>query len=77
MGWGVDQMKTLAVLVAAGRGERMGTARPKAFLELGGRPLLVLAARALSAAARVDGIVAVVPATTSRPASGSWPPSRR
>ena len=54
-------MQTLAVLVAAGRGERIGTARPKAFLEIGGRPLLVRAAQALSAASRVDAIVAVVP----------------
>ena len=31
----------VAILVAAGRGERMGAGRPKAFLTLGGEPLLL------------------------------------
>jgi 2-C-methyl-D-erythritol 4-phosphate cytidylyltransferase len=55
-------METLAILVAAGRGERMGQERPKAFLELGGQPLLLRAARAFEKAPSVDGLVAVVPA---------------
>jgi 2-C-methyl-D-erythritol 4-phosphate cytidylyltransferase len=57
-------MDTLAILVAAGRGERMGldAARPKAFLALGGEPMLLRAARAFEAAASVDAVVAVVPA---------------
>ena len=50
------------MLVAAGRGERMGGARPKAFLEIAGQPMLLRAARAFAAAPSVDGIVAVVPA---------------
>jgi 2-C-methyl-D-erythritol 4-phosphate cytidylyltransferase len=54
-------MQTLAVLVAAGRGERMGGSRPKAFLELAGQPMLLRAARALTASASVDALVAVVP----------------
>jgi len=54
-------METLAILVAAGRGERLGAARPKAFLEVAGQALLLRAARAFDAAALVDGIVAVVP----------------
>jgi 2-C-methyl-D-erythritol 4-phosphate cytidylyltransferase len=54
-------METLAILVAAGRGERLGASRPKAFVELGGRPLLRWAAEAFEAAAEVDAIVAVVP----------------
>ena len=54
-------MTALAILVAAGRGERMGASRPKAFLELGGEPLLVKAARAFEAAPSVTAIVAVVP----------------
>jgi len=54
-------METLAILVAAGRGERLGAARPKAFLEVAGQPLLLRAARAFEAASLVDGIVAVVP----------------
>jgi len=55
-------MHTLAILVAAGRGERMGATRPKAFLALGGVPLLLRAAMAFERAPSVDGIVAVVPA---------------
>lgn len=54
-------MPTLSILVAAGRGERMGVGRPKAFLELAGQPLLLWAAQAFDAAPSVDGIVAVVP----------------
>jgi 2-C-methyl-D-erythritol 4-phosphate cytidylyltransferase len=53
--------KAVAILVGAGRGERMGAERPKAFLELGGEPLLLRAARAFEAAPSVGGLVAVVP----------------
>jgi 2-C-methyl-D-erythritol 4-phosphate cytidylyltransferase len=53
---------SIAILVAAGRGERMGASRPKAFLVLGGRPLLLRAAHAFEATAEVAGLVAVVPA---------------
>ena len=31
---------TIALIVAAGRGERLGAGRPKALVELAGRPLL-------------------------------------
>ena len=55
-------MKTLAILVAAGRGERMGADQPKAFVPVAGQPMLLLAARALDAAPSLDGIVVVVPA---------------
>lgn len=54
-------MQALAILVAAGRGERMGAARPKAFLSLTGQPLLLRAALAFERSASVDAIVAVVP----------------
>lgn len=54
-------MSALAIIVAAGRGERMGAARPKAFLGLAGEPLLSRAARAFAAAPAIDAIVAVVP----------------
>jgi 2-C-methyl-D-erythritol 4-phosphate cytidylyltransferase len=57
-------METLAILVAAGRGERMGSVRPKAFLSLAGQTLLERSARALGAAPSVTGLVAVVPADT-------------
>jgi 2-C-methyl-D-erythritol 4-phosphate cytidylyltransferase len=55
-------MKTLAILVAAGRGERMGADQPKAFVAVAGQPMLLLAARALDAAPSLDGLVVVVPA---------------
>lgn len=54
-------MNTMAILVAAGRGERMGGERPKAFLPVGGEPMLLRSARTFDAAPVVDGIVAVVP----------------
>jgi len=54
-------MQAVAIVVAAGRGERMGQGRPKAFLELGGEPLLLRAARAFEAAPSVGKIVVVVP----------------
>jgi 2-C-methyl-D-erythritol 4-phosphate cytidylyltransferase len=55
-------MNALAIIVAAGRGERMGASRPKAFLGLGGQPLLLKSALVFDAAPSVGGIVAVVPA---------------
>ena len=59
---------SIAILVAAGRGERMGGGRPKAFLALAGRSLLLRAADAFEAAPEVDAIVAVVPAGDQREA---------
>jgi 2-C-methyl-D-erythritol 4-phosphate cytidylyltransferase len=56
-----NAMTALAILVAAGRGERMGASRPKAFLDLAGEPILLKAARAFEAAPSVEAIVAVVP----------------
>jgi len=55
-------MKALVILVAAGRGERMGADQPKAFVLVAGQPMLLHAARAFDDAPSVDGIVAVVPA---------------
>jgi 2-C-methyl-D-erythritol 4-phosphate cytidylyltransferase len=54
-------MEAFAILVAAGRGERMQAALPKAFLPLAGRSLLRWAADAFEASPEVGGIVAVVP----------------
>jgi 2-C-methyl-D-erythritol 4-phosphate cytidylyltransferase len=54
-------MPAVAILVAAGRGERMGGDRPKAFLPLAGQPLLLRSARAFETAPSVEAIVAVVP----------------
>ncbi len=53
-------MTATAVVVAAGRGERMGASGPKAFVPLTGIPLLVHAVRAAEAATLVGRIVVVV-----------------
>lgn len=49
------------VVVAAGSGSRLGADRPKAFVDLGGMPLLVHAVRRVLAGG-VGHVVAVVPA---------------
>ncbi len=54
-------MSTWAVLVAAGRGERLGEDRPKAFARLGGRPLLAESLERLEASDWIDAIVVVCP----------------
>jgi 2-C-methyl-D-erythritol 4-phosphate cytidylyltransferase len=69
--------EVVAILVAAGRGERMGAERPKAFLELGGEPLLLRAARAFEAAPSVGRIVAVVPDAETAAARGLLAPLRK
>lgn len=52
----------LAIVVAAGRGERMAAGIPKAFLPLAGVPMLLHSARVFDAAASVTAIAVVVPA---------------
>ena len=52
-------MSVWAILVAAGRGERLGLDRPKAFAKLGDEPLLAEPLRRLEACPWVDGIVLV------------------
>jgi 2-C-methyl-D-erythritol 4-phosphate cytidylyltransferase len=51
----------VALLVAAGRGERLGTGGPKAFVMLGGRPMLQWSVDALSAVDEVERIVVALP----------------
>lgn len=55
-------MSVWAVLVAAGRGERLGLDRPKAFARLGERVLLAESLERLENSDWIDGIVVVVPA---------------
>jgi len=52
---------TWAVLVAAGRGDRLGGDRPKAFARLGELPLLAEPLRRLDDCEAVDAIVVVAP----------------
>jgi 2-C-methyl-D-erythritol 4-phosphate cytidylyltransferase len=56
-----------AVLVAAGRGDRLGEDRPKAFARLGDLPLLAEPLRRLDDSDRVEGIVVVAPAGWEEP----------
>lgn len=61
-------MSVWAILVAAGRGERLGLDRPKAFAKLGDEPLLAEPLRRLDASPWVDSIVVVAPAGWEEPA---------
>jgi 2-C-methyl-D-erythritol 4-phosphate cytidylyltransferase len=61
-------MSVWAVLVAAGRGERLGLDRPKAFAKLGEEPLLAEPLRRLEACPWVDRIVLVAPPGWEEPA---------
>lgn len=54
-------MSVAAVLVAAGRGERLGSDHPKAFARLGGRPLLAESLQRLDGSAWIDSIVVAAP----------------
>jgi 2-C-methyl-D-erythritol 4-phosphate cytidylyltransferase len=58
----------VALLVAAGRGERLGTGGPKAFVMLGGRPMLQWSIDALSAVDEVERIVVALPPGVHAPA---------
>ena len=51
----------LALLLAAGSGERLGSQRAKAFVLLGGRPMLEWSLDALGAVAAVEQVVVAVP----------------
>jgi 2-C-methyl-D-erythritol 4-phosphate cytidylyltransferase len=57
-----------AVLVAAGRGERLGEDRPKAFVRLGDLPLLAEPLRRLDDCDWIDHVVVVVPPDWEEPA---------
>jgi 2-C-methyl-D-erythritol 4-phosphate cytidylyltransferase len=61
-------MSVWAILVAAGRGERLGLDRPKAFAKLGDEPLLAEPLRRLDASPWVDAIVLVAPSGWEEPA---------
>jgi 2-C-methyl-D-erythritol 4-phosphate cytidylyltransferase len=59
---------TVALIVAAGSGERLGAGRPKALVELAGRPLLQWSIDALGSVAGIERIVVALPAGTPAPA---------
>src|ERR1700758_3292608 len=55
-------MSTVAVVPAAGSGERLGAGRPKAFVHLAGRTLLERTLAGLRDSGVVDAVVVPVPA---------------
>jgi 2-C-methyl-D-erythritol 4-phosphate cytidylyltransferase len=55
-------MSVAALVLGAGRGERLGTDAPKAFVPLLGRPILLHALQALAACPALDRLVPVVAA---------------
>lgn len=61
-------MSVWAILVAAGRGERLGLDQPKAFARLGDDPLLAESLRRLDECPWVDSIVLVAPPGWEEPA---------
>ena len=61
-------MSVWAILVAAGRGERLGLEQPKAFAKLGEDPLLAESLRRLDDSEWIDAVVVVVPSGWEEPA---------
>jgi 2-C-methyl-D-erythritol 4-phosphate cytidylyltransferase len=52
----------VALIVAAGRGERLGSGRPKALVTLAGRPMLEWSVATLRSVAQIELIVVALPA---------------
>lgn len=57
----------VALIVAAGLGERLGASRPKALVELAGRPLVQWSVDTLSSVAAIERIVVALPAGVEAP----------
>lgn len=58
---------TVALIVAAGSGERLGAGRPKAFVELAGRPLLQWSIDTLGRVPGIRSIVVALPPGADAP----------
>jgi 2-C-methyl-D-erythritol 4-phosphate cytidylyltransferase len=58
----------VALVVAAGRGERLGTSLPKAFVMLAGRPMVEWSIAALEQVAAIEEIVVALPPSMDAPA---------
>ena len=52
----------VAIVVAAGKGTRLGGNRPKQFLELGGIPVIIHTLRQFERCHEINEIVTVLPA---------------
>ncbi len=59
---------TVALIVAAGSGERLGAGVPKALVQLAGRPLLAWSIDALLASAGIEQVVVAMPPGAEWPA---------
>jgi 2-C-methyl-D-erythritol 4-phosphate cytidylyltransferase len=57
----------IALILAAGRGERLGAERPKALVELAGKPLLQWSIEALCRVLAIDRIVVALPPGMGEP----------
>ncbi|MDG3016054.1 2-C-methyl-D-erythritol 4-phosphate cytidylyltransferase [Corynebacteriales bacterium D3-21] len=68
-----DERSVVALVPAAGRGERLGMSTPKAFVELGGKTLLARAVDGLLASGCVDRVVVIVPAELTAAAAALLP----
>jgi 2-C-methyl-D-erythritol 4-phosphate cytidylyltransferase len=53
--------RAAAIVLAAGGGRRLGAAEPKAFVSIGGRPLVALSSAAAAASPAIGSLVAAVP----------------
>jgi 2-C-methyl-D-erythritol 4-phosphate cytidylyltransferase len=62
----------VALIVAAGSGERLGAGRPKALVEVGGRPLVQWSIDALAQVSTIEQVVVALPAG-AHPARGLQP----
>src|SRR3954468_24841655 len=67
-------MSAVALVVAAGRGERLGSPGPKAFVMCGGRPMLEWSIDALHAVPEIGHIVVALPAGVEAPPGTSGVP---
>jgi 2-C-methyl-D-erythritol 4-phosphate cytidylyltransferase len=62
-----SQAMTIALILAAGSGERLGADRPKALVELAGRPLVQWSVDLLRAVDGIERIVVALPPGTPAP----------
>src|SRR5947208_15283601 len=60
-------MSVWAILAAAGRGDRLGLDRPKAFASLNGRPLVAESLERLDASEWIEGIIVAAPPEWEEP----------
>jgi len=70
-------VNAVALVLAAGSGTRLGAGRPKAMIELGGRPLVAWSLEALAKASVVRGVILVGDAQALAPALDTLSPQAR